>query len=111
MVAGVVALTVVALGPNESQAGNAVTSTDLDVVQAVSNDAIISEITVRYKPGIERLDSDGLPTGTGDIEGFSFLFGDDYPNNIASLRVSPSMTSAEAFAISHHIRASATDQH
>jgi hypothetical protein len=84
MVAGVVALTVVALGPNESQAGNAVTSTDLDVVQAVSNDAIISEITVRYKPGIERLDSDGRPTGTGDIEGFSFLFGDDYPNNIAS---------------------------
>jgi len=108
MVAGVVALTVVALGPNESQAGNAVTSTDLDVVQAVSNDAIISEITVRYKPGIERLDSDGRPTGTGDIEGFSFLFGDDYPNNIASLRVSPSMTSAEAFAISHHIRASGT---
>jgi len=45
MVAGVVALTVVAFGPNESQAGNTVTSSDLDVVQAVSNDAIISEIT------------------------------------------------------------------
>lgn len=108
MVAGMVALTVVAFGPNESKAGNTVTSLDSDVVQAVSDDAIVSEITVRYKPGIARFDSDGRPTGTAEIQGFSFLFGDDYPNNIASLKVSPSMTASEAFAISHHIRTSGT---
>lgn len=108
MVTGMVALAVVALGPLESQAGNTVTSVDSNLIQAVSNDPVVSEITVRYKPGIQRLDSDGRPTGTGNIEGFSFLFGDDYPNNIASLRVSPPMTSSQAFAISHHIRSSGT---
>jgi serine protease len=64
------------------------------------NEEVVREITVRYKPGVNRFNDDGAPNGTSHIAGVSFTFGNTYPNNIFGMRISPTVSTQNALKIS-----------
>ena len=78
----------------------------LKVQTAVSDEAnAVSQITVRYLPGVSRVDEEGRPTGTADIKGVSFSFGSEFPNDIVGLNLSPAISGEQARLIANRLKA------
>jgi len=65
----------------------------------------VSQITVRYVPGVSRIDAQGRPNGTAGIKGVSFAFGNEFPNNIVGLNLTPSVSGEEALRIADRLKA------
>ncbi|MSZ61102.1 MAG: hypothetical protein F2650_07010, partial [Actinobacteria bacterium] len=65
----------------------------------------VSQITIRYVPGVSRMDAKGRPNGTAEIKGVSFSFGNEYPNDIVGLNLTPSVSGEEAIRIADRLKA------
>lgn len=65
----------------------------------------VSQITVRYRPGVNRFDEEGRPNGTAGIRGVSFSFGSEFPNSIVGLNLTPAVSGEQAFLIANRLKA------
>lgn len=68
----------------------------------------VSQITVRYRPGVAASDSDGRPTGTASVEGVTLGLGSRFPNDIVGITITPAVAGSEAERIARAMEASGT---
>ena len=65
----------------------------------------VSLLTVRWRPGVNKLDSNGHPNGTAGITGIRFELGAEILHGIHGVRISPAVSMAEAERITDHLKA------
>ena len=64
----------------------------------------VTQLTVRYLPGVSSVDQEGNPNGTSVIDGVTFTFGNTFPNNIVALNFTPAITIADAHTMAGIMR-------
>lgn len=68
----------------------------------------ISQITVRYRSGVDQSDTNGHPTGTSLVEGVTLGLGSRYPNEIVGISINPAVSGTEAERIAQAIEETGT---
>lgn len=87
-------------------AGPATADNIVHIGTDAAGERIVSQITVRYRAGVERIDAAGRPAGTSAIRGVELGFGSEFPNDIWGIVMSPGVSGSEAERIAATMEAS-----